>query len=179
MRTSLVFLALLAAPTALFAQSSRKATKPAAVPAPAAVSAPAPAVAPAVAPTAVAPAAPTAVAARPVDPPAPSGFQKYYFVMLLKGTKLDQDKAALVKMMEGHLDYMDKLSTDGKCLVDGTFMDGGTARGFMLVRANTVDDVKALADADPVVQAGRVVYEVHPWMTESMVFEKGAPTPGK
>lgn len=164
-RTSLFFASMVALSLTARAQAPAKAAK--ATPPPAPAAAPAPSAAPAGA------AAPVpAAAAKPVDPPAPAGFQKYYFVMLLKGPKQDQDKAALVKMMEGHLDYMEKLATDRKCLVDGTFMDGGTWRGFMLVRANTVDEVKAIADADPVVQAGRVTYETHPWMTESTVFEK-------
>jgi uncharacterized protein YciI len=172
MRYALLLLSFLVLPGAALAQKAGKTTKKAVAPS---VTAPAPAIAPAIAPAAeVAPAAPAApaVAARPVDPPAPDGFQKYYFIMLLKGTKLDQERAALVKMMEGHLEYMEKLTTDGKCLMDGTFMDGGTARGFMVVRATSIDEVKAVADGDPVVQAGRVVYEIHPYMTESTVFEK-------
>ncbi len=175
MRTSILLFALLALPATLLAQTPGKSAKPAPMPATK------PAAAPTAAPVAPAPAMAPAPAAKPVDPPAPSGFQKYYFVMLLKGTKLDQDRAALTKMMEGHLDYMDKLGTERKSLVDGTFMDGGTWRGFLLVRAASVDEVKTIVDADPVVQAGRVVYEVHPWMTESGVFETGgsAPMPGK
>lgn len=173
MRTSILFFALLALPATLLAQMPSKSAKPAPIPAAK------PAAAPTVAPTAPAPATAPAPVAKPADPPAPSGFQKYYFVMLLKGPKLDQDRAALTRMMEGHLDYMDKLSTESKGLVDGTFMDGGAWRGFLLVRAATIDEVKTLVDADPVVQAGRVIYEVHPWMTESTVFETGAAAPGK
>jgi uncharacterized protein YciI len=163
-----LMLGLLAAPTALLAQSRVKATVPAPADKPATeMSAPA-------APASKAQTAPGSaqMPAKPVDPPAPDGFQKYYFVMLLKGAKLDQDKATLTKMMEGHLEYMEKLAGERTGLVDGTFMDGGTWRGFMLVRAKSIDDVKAVVENDPVVQAGRVVYEIHPWMTESTVFEK-------
>ena len=185
-RRSLTLLLLLALPAAVLAQAPAKKTKsaapkteatrrPAKVPTVGPAVAPAAAPAPAAMPAPAAPAAsdaPAPTAGPPVDPPAPMGFTKYYFVMLLKGPKLNQDQATKRAMMEGHLEYMEKLSTDRKCLVDGTFMDGGDWRGFLLVRAGSVAAVKTIADADPVVQAGRVVYEVHPWMTESLVFEK-------
>lgn len=92
--------------------------------------------------------------------------------MLTKGEKRDQDRATLVKLMEQHLDYVEKMGNERKFLFDGTMMDDGALRGFIIVKAASIAEAKTLAEGDAMVQAGRVAYEVHPCMSESGALEK-------
>jgi len=54
---------------------------------------------------------------------------------------------------EGHMAHIEKMADTGKLIVAGVFI-------FML---KSVDEARAMVDADPAVKAGRLVVELHPW----------------
>jgi hypothetical protein len=43
-------------------------------------------------------------------------------------------------------------------------LDNGDLRGVSILRVGSLEEAQALSDADPSVQANRLVSELHPWM---------------
>lgn len=102
--------------------------------------------------------------------------RKYYFVMLTRGTNRSQDSATAAKLQEGHLANINRLYKEGKIKVAGPFGDNGNWRGIFIFDCETEEEVKKLLDTDPMIAAGRLAYEVHPWYTAPMgSFKPGKP----
>lgn len=98
---------------------------------------------------------------------APAKFEKHYLVLLLRPenppTFSDEEGA---RIQSEHLGHLTKLWKDGDALVAGPFEvpDDERMRGLVLFRGDlTVEEVRALAEADPAVQAGRLEVKVLPW----------------
>ena len=49
-------------------------------------------------------------------------------------------------------------------MLNGPVLDGGDLRGVGVFRVGSLAEAQALSDADPAVQAGRLISEIHPWM---------------
>ncbi len=41
----------------------------------------------------------------------------------------------------------------------------GDWRGIFIFKTKTIDEAKALVEKDPMIMAGRLNYEIHPWWT--------------
>ena len=65
-----------------------------------------------------------------------------------------------------HIRSMDE---SGKLLIAGPFSDGGDLRGMFVFRVVSLEEAKALAEQDPVVKAGRLRLEWHPWFAAKNV----------
>ena len=94
--------------------------------------------------------------------------KQYYFVMLTKGSDRDKitDKSVIEKLQQGHLANITKLAKEGKILVAGPFGDDGNWRGiFIFNNCSSKEEVESLLNSDPMIKAGRLSYEVHPWWT--------------
>ncbi len=96
----------------------------------------------------------------------------YTFVMLKKGNRLDQDSTQLAEIQKKHLEHLGKMAETGDLNVAGPFLDNGYWRGLLIFNTDDIQKVKQLVEADPAVQAGRLSYEVHPWMTQQGVILK-------
>lgn len=90
----------------------------------------------------------------------------YYFVILKKGPHRDQDSATAAKIQKGHLENINKLAAAGKLNVAGPFLDDGDMRGIFIFDSGSEDEVRKFVDNDPAVKAGRLTYDIHPWMTQ-------------
>jgi len=53
--------------------------------------------------------------------------------------------------------------TAGKLVVAGPFEDNVDLRGMFIVNVSSVEEVRAMAEADPAIQSHRLVLELHPW----------------
>ncbi len=93
--------------------------------------------------------------------------KQYYFVMLTKGKDRDKitDTAVINKLQNGHIANIERLAAEGKILVAGPFGDNGDWRGIFVFNSDTKEEVEALLQSDPMIKAGRLGYEVHPWWT--------------
>lgn len=93
--------------------------------------------------------------------------KEYYFVMLTKGPKRDEvkDTTIINQLQAGHMANMKRLAKEGKLLVAGPFGDDGNWRGIFIFDCESEEEVKKLLSTDPMIQAGRLGYEVHPWWT--------------
>ncbi len=93
--------------------------------------------------------------------------KEYFFVMLTKGPKRDEIKDTVVinKLQKGHMDNMSRLAKEGKLIVAGPFGDDSNWRGIFIFDCETQQEVEQLLSTDPMIKAGRLGYEVHPWWT--------------
>jgi uncharacterized protein YciI len=124
-----------------------------------------------------APAVPPAPQAKPAIE-VPPGMALYYMVLLKRGPKwtpevTDETK----KIQEGHMANIQRMADSGKMVLAGPFLDGGELRGIFLFKVDSAEEAKAMMDSDPAVQAGRLIGEIHPWMTDARVIQTGLQTP--
>ncbi len=96
----------------------------------------------------------------------------YTFVMLKKGMNLDQDSLTRSEIQKQHLAYLNSMAESGLLNVAGPFLDKGDWRGILIFNTDDVEKVHRMVADDPAVKAGRLIYEVHPWMTQKGVVFK-------
>jgi len=90
----------------------------------------------------------------------------YYLVLLKKGPNRDQDSATAAKIQKEHLENINRLAASGKLNVAGPFLDDGDLRGIFIFDSQSEEEVKLFCENDAAVKSGRLVYEIHPWMTQ-------------
>jgi uncharacterized protein YciI len=74
------------------------------------------------------------------------------------------DPAEAERLQAGHLANFGKLVEAGKLIVAGPFSDNTELRGMLIFKLNSVDEARTLMDADPMLKAGRLTLELHPWL---------------
>ncbi len=90
----------------------------------------------------------------------------YYFGLITRGPNAGTGTAEeREKIQAGHMANINRLAKEGKLLVAGPFMDNGVWRGIFIFKCASLAEAQALAATDPAVQAGRLVVEIHPWLT--------------
>ncbi len=95
-----------------------------------------------------------------------------FFVMLIKGPNRTQDSVTAEKIQEGHMANITRLSKEEKLLVAGPFMDDTDWRGIFILKCKDQKECEALMQTDPAIASGRLVAEIHPWMTgKNCVFK--------
>ena len=90
----------------------------------------------------------------------------YYMVFLKNGPNRNHDSVTAATIQAGHMANIQKLAAAKKLKVAGPFLDDGDLRGIFILDVATPEEAKRLTDADPAVQAGRLIMEIHPWMTQ-------------
>ena len=96
----------------------------------------------------------------------PDNLKPYFFVLLKKGANRNQDSLTAVQIQKLHLDNINRLAAAGLLNVAGPFLDDGDMRGIFVFDCGSEDSVKAMLESDPAIKAGRLAYEIHPWMTQ-------------
>jgi uncharacterized protein YciI len=96
----------------------------------------------------------------------------YYLVILKKGPNRNQDSISAARIQKEHLDNINRLASIGKLNVAGPFLDDGEMRGIFIFDSGNEQEVRTLVEGDPAVKAGRLVYELHPWMTQKGICFK-------
>jgi uncharacterized protein YciI len=91
--------------------------------------------------------------------------KQYFMVFLNKGPNRNQDSATAANIQKGHLENIDRLYKEKKLTVAGPFLDDWNTRGIFIFDVPTEKEVIDLLNTDPAVIAGRLIYEIHPWMT--------------
>ena len=90
-------------------------------------------------------------------------FEKLYFGFLVNGPDRTQDAATAKRLQAEHLAYMDGQAKEGKLVAAGPFTTEGSRRGIVVYRVADEAEAKRRAEADPMVKAGRLAVELHPW----------------
>ena len=90
--------------------------------------------------------------------------KEYFVVFLKKGPNRDKmDPKEAEALQAQHLEYLGNLHKEGKIIINGPFGDDGDLRGMSFYSVASLEEAKKLASADPMVQAGWLAVEVHPW----------------
>lgn len=91
--------------------------------------------------------------------------QQYYMVFLKTGEKREQDSSKVAELQKQHLAHLSRMAKEGYASLIGPFGDDGEIRGIVVFNTRTQREADSLANLDPMVKAGRLKVETHPWWT--------------
>jgi uncharacterized protein YciI len=77
--------------------------------------------------------------------------------------------AAPQALREKHVAYVMSLLESGKVIIAGPLAEDGEIRGVAIFKTKTPDEAKSLVEADPMVKAGYMTIEMHPWWSEEVM----------
>ena len=97
----------------------------------------------------------------------PKNMRPYFLCLLEKGEKWTPVQFADPAMQE-HLAYIREEVEAGKFVVVGPALDEGRIGGMAIINATSMEEAKKIAEADKMVQSGRLVAEIHPVMLEDL-----------
>lgn len=66
-------------------------------------------------------------------------------------------------LQEAHLAHLARMYKEGYADLIGPFGDNGNIRGITVYNVPTLKMADSLAHLDPMVKAGRLEIEIHPW----------------
>ncbi|MFN4761931.1 YciI family protein [Gillisia sp. Q332] len=89
--------------------------------------------------------------------------QQYYIVFLKSGEHRSQDSITQAELQEQHMAHLGRMYTEGYTSLTGPMGDDGELRGIVVYNTPTQKEADSLARLDPMVMAGRLKVEVHPW----------------
>lgn len=89
--------------------------------------------------------------------------QQYFMAFLKKGKNREQSKKTADSLQRLHLAHLGKMYELGYADISGPFGDLGDIRGVTIYNVPTIEMADSLANADPMVKAGRLEIEMHPW----------------
>ncbi|MFC0603562.1 YciI family protein [Winogradskyella pulchriflava] len=89
--------------------------------------------------------------------------QQYFIAFLKSGPIRNQNEEEASRLQKEHLAHLKKMYDLGYADISGPFGDDGEIRGITIYNVPTLKMADSLANADPMVKAGRLVIEIHPW----------------
>jgi|SRR5262245_14032110 len=105
------------------------------------------------------------------DPNMKMTMTTYYLALLGKGAKqADSSTPGIQQLQLDHLWNVRRMLDAKTFAAAGPFVDNGNLRGIFVIAAKSVDEAKAIADADPMVKAGYLAVEIHPWLVAKEVW---------
>lgn len=109
----------------------------------------------------------------PAEPPA---FEQYTLVLMKRGDKWDPNAPGFMDVMKQHHAFVRLMTDQGNLAVAGPFPfgDQGELRGVAIFRVGPEQTAKLTQD-DPIVKAGLLKPEIHPWGTGKGVLAAGQP----
>lgn len=89
--------------------------------------------------------------------------QQYFIAFLKAGPIRGQNEEEAEDLQNAHLAHLRKMYELGYADISGPFDDNGDIRGITIYNVPTKKMADSLANADPMVKAGRLEIEIHPW----------------
>jgi uncharacterized protein len=88
--------------------------------------------------------------------------KKRLFVALCKATARPEE---ILPFVADHLAYMVQLENEGKLFASGPFIQEGVlvGDGLTILQAGTIEDARALMQAEPLIQRGLREFDLRPW----------------
>ena len=102
---------------------------------------------------------------KPATKSSESQMKEYFFVMLKRGPNRTNDSVTANNLQKGHMANIQKMANDGHLAIAGPFGDDGNWRGIFIFKTKTIEETKKLVEQDPMIKAGWLTYEIHPWWT--------------
>jgi uncharacterized protein YciI len=95
----------------------------------------------------------------------------YYLVLLRRGPNWTADVTPKIEeLQKQHLAHINRMAETGDLVLAGPFLEqtGDSAlAGLFIFKVESIQTARELTQSDPAVKAGRLVYEVIPWMGPS------------
>jgi uncharacterized protein YciI len=107
-------------------------------------------------------------------PSSPEGMQQYTLALMNRGEKWDPASPTYQELLKPHLALIGKLVEQGSLALAGPLRDEGELRGIFIYSVGAEQAAK-LAQDDPLVKAGYLKPEMHPWITGKGVLPPGQP----
>jgi len=110
------------------------------------------------------------------EPETTQSMEQYTLVLLKSGEKWNPSAPGFTDVMKRHHAFVKELTEKGKVAVAGPFPlgDPGELRGITIYRVGAEETAKIVQD-DPIVKAGLLKTEMHPWITGKGVLAPGLP----
>ncbi|MDC6388011.1 hypothetical protein PP182_04930 [Maribacter sp. PR1] len=89
--------------------------------------------------------------------------QQYFIAFLKSGANRSQSIQEADSLQSLHLAHLQKMYELGYADISGPFGDNGEIRGITIYNTPNLEMADSLANNDPMVKAGRLVIEIHPW----------------
>lgn len=89
--------------------------------------------------------------------------QQYFMAFLKSGPIRSQNEEEAALLQEAHLSHLGRMYDEGFADLIGPFGDDGKIRGITVYNVPTLKMADSLAKLDPMVKAGRLEIEIHPW----------------
>lgn len=99
----------------------------------------------------------------------------YYIYLLKKGPAWTAGETPEISaLQEAHLANLRRLGEMGKLVINGPLLDSfatsGEIRGIGVLKAESLSEAEELISSDPMVQVGRLVFELHTWMVAKNIL---------
>jgi len=99
----------------------------------------------------------------------------YYIFLLKKGPAWTPDETPEIEaLQEAHLANMRNLANLGKLVINGPLLDSfatsGEIRGVGALKTTSLAEAQELINTDPMVKAGRLIFELHAWMVDKNIL---------
>ena len=98
-----------------------------------------------------------------------------FHMALLKRDPNAANNNAPASMLEEHKAYVFSLLESGKAVIAGPMAKEGELVGIYILRAKGAEEARSWAEADPLVKAGHVKAEMHPWWSEEVMKKPATP----
>jgi uncharacterized protein YciI len=110
------------------------------------------------------------------DPAEPPGFEQYTVVLMKRGDNWNPNAPEFMDAMKQHHAFVKRMTDQGNMAIAGPFpfSDQGELRGVAIFRVGAEQTAKLTQD-DPIVKAGLLKAEIHPWGTGKGVLASGQP----
>ncbi|TMM59163.1 hypothetical protein FEE95_06950 [Maribacter algarum] len=89
--------------------------------------------------------------------------QQYFIAFLKRGPNRSQSKEEADSLQALHMAHLGKMYDEGYADISGPIGDDGDIRGITIYNTPSQEMADSLANSDPMVKAGRLIIEVHPW----------------
>ena len=89
--------------------------------------------------------------------------QQYFIAFLKRGPNRSMSKEETDSLQLLHLAHLGRMYELGFADISGPFGDDGDIRGITVYNTPTQEIADSLAHLDPMVKAGRLAIEIHPW----------------
>ncbi len=89
--------------------------------------------------------------------------QQYFIAFLKRGPVRSQTQEEADSLQVLHLQHLGKMYELGYADISGPFGDNGDIRGITIYNTPNLEMADSLANMDPMVRAGRLTIEIHPW----------------
>lgn len=89
--------------------------------------------------------------------------QQYFIAFLKNGPNKIQNEEESKRLLREHLEHLKNMYDMGYADISGPFGDVGEITGITIYNVPTLKMADSLANADPMVKAGSLEIEIHPW----------------